>query len=132
MGELLNGSRSANSRGVKIPGLWLVDSSGAIKIFQEDILYCHHERDVTNIYFTCGRYTTTTVPLKRIEGRLCRKRFFRCHRNYIINLTYASEASNIDNTLSLFKRVSVPVSRRKKPQLLTMLESNSGDQNRSA
>jgi DNA-binding LytR/AlgR family response regulator len=72
----------------RIPGMWIMNTSGALKIDHEDILYCHHGNDVTKIFYLSGRFANAHVPLIKLEQRLCGKKFYRCHRNYIINLNY--------------------------------------------
>ena len=116
----------------RIPGMWIMNTSGALKIDHEDILYCHHGNDVTKIFYLSGRFANVHVPLKKLEQRLCGKKFYRCHRNYIINLNYAVGAIQVNDTLKLPCSRSIPVARRRKNQLLLKLEKIASDQNRSA
>ena len=116
----------------RIPGLWIMNTSGALKIDHEDILYCHHVNDVTKIFYLSGRLTKAHIPLIKLEQKLCRKKFYRCHRNYLINLNYAVGAIQDNDTLRLSSCRSVPVARRRKNQLLLMLEKVAPGQDRSA
>ncbi len=116
----------------RIPGLWIMNTSGVLKIDHEDILYCHHGNDVTKIFYLSGRLTKAHIPLIKLEQKLCRKKFYRCHRNYLINLNYAVGAVQDNDTLRLPSLCSIPVARRKKNQLLLKLEKVASDQNRSA
>ena len=105
---------------LKIPGIWLLDSSGAVKIDNDDIALCHHYRDITIIVYVSGRRTNVQVPLKGVEDKLCSKKFFRCHRNYLVNLNRAGKLS--DDTLTLPWWGPVPVSRRRRNKLKIKLE----------
>ncbi len=104
-----------------IPGLWLIDSSGAVKIDHDEILYCHHNNDITRIVYSGGRHTCAQVPLKRIEQRLCKKKFFRCHRNYLVNLDVAGRFLSGDDHISISGKSRIPVSRRRKGMLMDIL-----------
>ena len=119
-------------RSEKIPGLWLMGSSGAIRIYCDDIVYCHHNNDITKIVYSSGRFTTAQIPLKKIELKLCKNKFYRCHRNYLINLNHAGEGLRKDDTLGFQRRSSIPVSRRRKNTLLVKLEKIASGQDISA
>jgi two-component system, LytTR family, response regulator len=115
------------NRLVKIPGLWLLDSSGAVRIDHDDIIYCHHNNKVTHIVYSSGRLTRSQVPLKKIEEKLCKKKFYRCHRNYLVNLDRPGNCLQGNDTLFLPRRGSIPVSRRRRHELIVMMERiNSG------
>jgi two-component system, LytTR family, response regulator len=106
----------------KIPGLWLMEPSGAVRIDHDDILFCHRKNNNTKIVYLNGRSSDIHVPLKKLEEKLCRKKFYRCHRNYIINLDHAVSCIFLDNATLIFqRRGSIPVSRRRKNRLLVIL-----------
>ncbi len=104
-----------------IPGLWLIDSSGAVKIDHDEILYCHHNNDITRIVYAGGKYTCAQVPLKKIEQRLCKRKFFRCHRNYLVNLDAAGRYLSGADHISISGKSRIPVSRRRKGMLMDLL-----------
>lgn len=106
---------------LKIPGLWYRDSSGAVKINQDDIAYCYHSNDITRIVYAGGRHVCVQVPLKKIEDKLDRKNFFRCHRNYLVNLRHVEERFQDNDTLRFSPRQIVPVARRRRQQLIVRL-----------
>ncbi len=116
----------------RIPGIWVMNSSGVLKIDHENILYCHHVNNITRIFYLNGRLARASVSLIKLEQRLCEKKFYRCHRNYIINLNYAVGAVQDNDTLKLPCSRPIPVARRRKNQLLLKLEKITSDQNRSA
>jgi DNA-binding LytR/AlgR family response regulator len=107
---------------VKIPGLWLLDPAGAVKVNPENIVYCHHFRDLTRLVYDNGSRITVQVPLKKIEEKLRPNNFFRCHRNYLVNLRYARRGLLGDDFIKFPGRYNVPVARRKKTQLLVLID----------
>lgn len=114
-------SRDVKNR-INVPGIWIADSLGAVKIVAEDILYCHHINDVTRIIYTGGRSKRTHVPLKKIEEKLGKGKFYRCHRNYLINLEKVNEYLQDKDCIRIRKRFTVPVSRRRRNGLMLMLK----------
>lgn len=106
----------------KIPGLWLLDSAGAVKIDHDNITYCYHNNDITKIVYSTGRYTIAHISLKKIENKLCQKRFFRCHRNYIINLDHIGHLSEKGDTIIVGAHTKILVARRRRSKLLHMLD----------
>ncbi len=119
--QVSNQQKNAGNH-VKIPGLWLVDSSGAVKVDQDNIVYCHHYNNITKIVYSSGHFMTARIPLKKIEQKLCSKKFYRCHRNYLINLDYSGGRPDKADTLTIKRHTSVPVSRRRKSRLIGILE----------
>ncbi len=117
---------------VKFPGLWLQDSSGAVKINYDDIVYCEHASGVTKIVYICGKFKRVQVPLKRIEEKLCKQKFYRCHRNYLVNLDKVGNYDEKDEFLIMKCRINVPVSRRRRNNLKIRLGLSSPEQNISA
>lgn len=106
----------------KIPGLWLLDHSGAVRVDYDEILYCHHINDITKIVYLSGRHSNFQVSLKKLQEKLCRKKFYRCHRNYLINLDYTRKASlQCNDTLKMSVTKSIPVARRRKNELIRIL-----------
>jgi two-component system, LytTR family, response regulator len=106
----------------KIPGLWLMDHTGAIRVDYDEILYCQHINDITKIFFLSGRHSSIQVSLKKLQEKLCRKKFYRCHRNYLVNLDYTRMSSlQCNDTLKVSVTKSIPVARRRKNELIRIL-----------
>jgi DNA-binding LytR/AlgR family response regulator len=106
----------------KIPGLWLMDQSGAIRIDHDEIIYCHHINGITKIFYLSSRTSEIQVSLKKLQEKLCRKKFYRCHRNYLINLNYTEMAGmQYNDILKVSGRKAVPVARRRKNELIRIL-----------
>jgi len=112
---------------INIPGIWIADSSGAVKLLTEDILYCHHINDVTRIIYSGGRIKRAHVPLKKIEEKLGTEKFYRCHRNYLVNLEQVFEYNQEGECIRIRKRHTVPVSRRRRNGLRLRLINFSAD-----
>lgn len=71
--------------------------SGTRFIAHEDILYLKGERAYTTIYLRDGSNLVASRNLRHFEGLLeDDKRFFRCHRSYIVNLTCILEHVKTD------------------------------------
>lgn len=116
----------------KIPGLWIIGSTGAVKVDPDNIAYCYHNNDYTKIVYANGSYTEAQIPLKRIEGRLCSRRYFRCHRNYIAGLDRVSFFHDKGYALTFPGKGKVLVARRRKKQMLHMMEQLKTETGRSA
>ena len=117
---------------IKIPGLWMLDPSGAVRVDTESIVYCYHKEDYTNIVYTNGRSARAQIPLKRIEGKLCSKRYFRCHRNYIVGLEQVKYFHDKGYAVTFLGKGKVLVSRRRKKKMLHMMEQLKSGTGRSA
>jgi DNA-binding LytR/AlgR family response regulator len=107
---------------VKIPGLWLLDPAGAVKVNPENIVYCYHFRDLTRIVYDNGSRITVQVSLKKMEEKLRTDNFYRCHRNYLINLAHARRGTLANDAIKFPGHDKVPVARRKKTRLLNILD----------
>jgi len=110
-----------------MPGLWLVDSSGALRIDRDEIIYCYHNNDVTEIFYSGGRYTRAQISLNKIEQKLCKRKFYRCHRNYLVNVNIAGQGLAGDDTIKISGSGRIPVSRRRKGMLMDIIDSGSCD-----
>ncbi len=69
-----------------------------------------------------GSNEVIDLPLGRIEKMLTDQPFFRIHRSYLVNLSRIRELRIRENRLHIRMRGhDLPVSRRKKRQLLDLL-----------
>ncbi len=66
--------------------LFLHTKDGAILLNADDVILIQREDRYSVLYTAAGSFTTGDT-LAELESRLDPKRFFRCHRSYIINLT---------------------------------------------
>jgi DNA-binding LytR/AlgR family response regulator len=107
---------------IRIPGLWITGTAGAVKVDPDNIAYCYHNNDYTKIVYSNGSSTRAQIALKRIEDRLCRNRYYRCHRNYIVGLEQVRFFHDKGYAVTFFGKGKVLVSRRRKNKMLHMME----------
>lgn len=66
------------------------NKEGISFIDMDDIILIQRE-DRSTVIYTATEHYSTSEGLSEIEGRLNQTIFFRCHKSYIINLTYVSK-----------------------------------------
>ena len=90
----------------------------------QTIIRCNSEGNYTSIYFTNGKRLLIGKPLKEYEDILSGFGFERIHHSHIINLNHLVSYLNKDGGyVILSDNTSLPVSSRKKSQLLKILEN---------
>jgi two-component system LytT family response regulator len=100
-------------------------TSDGISIFElESIIRCSSEGNYTCIYFTNGKKMLFAKTLKEFEELLGQSGFERVHHSHIINLNHLTSYTNRDGGyVILSDKSTVPVSQRKKAQLLSILNN---------
>lgn len=100
-------------------------TSDGISIFELDsIVRCSSEGNYTCIYFTNGKKMLFAKTLKEFEELLGQSGFERVHHSHIVNLNHLSSYTNKDGGyVILSDKSTVPVSQRKKTQLLAILNN---------
>jgi len=89
----------------------------------QNIIRCNSEGNYTSIYLTNGKRLLIAKPLKEYESILSSFGFERIHHSHIINLNHLISYNNKDGGyVVLSDNTSLPVSSRKKAQLLKVLE----------
>lgn len=103
-------------------------TSDGISIFDlESIIRCSSEGNYTCLYFTSGKKMLFAKTLKEFEEMLGQSGFERVHHSHIINLDHLSSYTNKDGGyVILSDKSTVPVSQRKKAQLLAILNNFNG------
>ncbi len=87
-----------------------------------DIDYVFLFKGYTIMVMKNGSNEVIDLPLGRIESMLVDRHFFRVHRSYLVNLSRIRELRIKENRLHIRMRGhDLPVSRRKKRQLLDLL-----------
>ncbi|HEX3043160.1 MAG TPA: LytTR family DNA-binding domain-containing protein [Bacillota bacterium] len=76
-------------RGIRKIPLW--HNGRIVLINPQDILYYVVEKDEVSIIVKENMLYQSQEPLQYWEGRLREHKFFRCHRNYLINLEKVEE-----------------------------------------
>lgn len=94
----------------------------AVIIRADDILWVYAENRGVFVQSLDGEVFTAKNRLSDIEDKLDPKHFFRCHRNYLVNMRHARELAPGFNrgyllTLKGAVKVEAPVSRAKISQL---------------
>ncbi|NLC76423.1 MAG: response regulator transcription factor [Clostridia bacterium] len=107
-------------------GLIPVEYQGkTILLDEENIIYVHASNDYTFIKTAKDKYLTR-FTLKELEQRLDPKRFYRCHRSYLVNIKRTKEVIPLYNgTLILIvddaEKSEVPVSRAQAKRIRQLL-----------
>jgi two-component system LytT family response regulator len=102
----------------------LQTSQGVFLHELQTIIRCNSEGNYTSIHFTNGKRLLIAKPLKEYEDILSTFGFERIHHSHIINLNHLVSYLNKDGGyVVLSDNTSLPVSSRKKAQLLKMLEN---------
>lgn len=102
-----------------------LQTTEGISIFEiETIVKCSAESNYTCVYFTNGKKALFSKTLKEFEELLENSGFERIHHSHIINLNHLVNFTNKDGGYVLMSdKSTVPVSQRKKNQLIDALNS---------
>ena len=108
----------------KLERILLRDSEKVYLIDIKDIIRCTADDNYTRFYLHDGKELLISNTLKEYETLFDGLDFFRCHQSHLINLKYFAFFEKKDGGIIHMKDGStVPVSVRKKDQLLKMLET---------
>lgn len=89
----------------------------------DSIIYCEASRNYCSIYFIEGEKLFTAKTLLEIETMLHQFGFERIHQSYLINVSHLKKYSNKEGGhVMMSNGKQLPVSRRKKADLLMLLE----------
>ena len=88
-----------------------------VKLFFEDVLWVESLGDYIQ-FFTTEKRHTVHMTLKKVEERLPSHRFFRVHRQYIVNVEKIIDIQ--DNSILIRDKV-IPISRSHKEGLMQKL-----------
>ncbi len=109
----------------KFDKITLTSQEGLIVLKLADIQYLKSEGSYSTIYYGVGEKVTITKLLKEFEDLLPNTQFFRPHQSYMINLDYIHKVLKEEGGMILLSSgAKVPVSRRKKEQLIEWLNRN--------
>jgi two-component system LytT family response regulator len=87
-----------------------------------DIMVCESNSNYTNVRLSNGKNILVSKTLKEIEELLNELPFFRLHNSYLVNLQYAVRyLKGEGGSLVLNNDITIPVSRNKKEELLTLI-----------
>lgn len=102
-----------------------VPSRDGIELLRHgDILYLEASDSYTVVYAKNGKRTVSSKHIKVFEENLPPSRFFRVHKSYIINLEHLISLSRSEGNMAVLDSgAMVPVSRRKLPELMALLNT---------
>ena len=91
-----------------------ITTPGNIRFVEPDrIVYLESSNNYTSFHLNNGETYLMCKPLSYYEEMLTR-RFFRCHRSYLVNGKYIKEIDTVNgNLILLSNRKIVPISRRR-------------------
>lgn len=88
-----------------------------------DIIRCESNVNYTEFFFQNGKKLLVTRTLKDFEDLLSDQGFFRVHQSFLVNTKYIKEfQKEYGGFLLMSDGSSIPVSTRKRPEVLRMLE----------
>ena len=89
-----------------------------------DILRCESNVNYTEFHFSDGKKLLVTKTLKDFEDLLSEHGFFRVHQSHLVNTRCIKEFIKADGgSLLMSNGKTIPVSTRKRAQVLEMLEA---------
>jgi two-component system, LytTR family, response regulator len=88
----------------------------------EDIMYCKSDKGYTTFYLKNKREILVSKGLKDYESLLLPSGFLRCHQSYLVNFHYVEKYYR-EGYLKMLNNEQVPVSSRKKEEVLNYLEN---------
>jgi two-component system, LytTR family, response regulator len=87
-----------------------------------DISYCESNGNYTNFHLLNGKVILVSVTLKEYDDMLSEYGFFRAHKSFLVNLAHVERFEKSEGgSIVLADEVKIPVSYRKKEQLIEML-----------
>jgi two-component system LytT family response regulator len=120
--KLLNDSLKNNQRVHERLALHTQDKIFIVNI--SDIIRCESNVNYTEFYFTNAQKLLVTRTLKDFEDLLSDQGFYRVHQSHLVNTKYIKEFIKTDGGYLLMNDGgNVPVSSRKRPEVIKMLES---------
>jgi two-component system LytT family response regulator len=89
----------------------------------EDIIRCQSEDNYTFFYMEGGKKIVVSKTLKEYDELLQEHKFIRVHHSHLVNARKILELQKNDDMLVLCDQSQVPVSSRKKQEVIKALES---------
>ena len=119
--QLLNDSLRNHQKAHERLALHSLDKIHIVNI--SDILRCESSVNYTEFYFTNAKKMVVSKTLKEFEDLLGEQGFYRVHQSHLINTRYIREYVKTEGGHLIMSDGSmVPVSTRKKPEVIRMLE----------
>lgn len=91
-------------------------------VLVEHIMYCKSDKGYTTFFLNDKREILVSKGLKEYDELLEPWGFVRCHQSYLVNLKYVKKYYK-EGYLQLMNREEIPVSSRKRDEIVTSLEN---------
>ncbi len=89
-----------------------------------DIIHCQSDTYYTNIFFVNKKKLMVSKTLKEVEEMLDKEVFIRPHKSHLLNVNHVRSYLREDSGYILLSdQTKIPVSRRKKEQILKLLQN---------
>jgi len=119
--QLLNDSLKNHTKPHERLALHTQDKIHIVNI--SEIIRCESSVNYTEFYFNSGKKLLVTKTLKDFEDLLYDLGFYRVHQSHLVNTKYIKEFVKTDGGyLMMNDGCTVPVSTRKRPEVMKMLE----------
>ncbi|CAM1359711.1 conserved hypothetical protein [Tenacibaculum xiamenense] len=110
-------------REVKVIDKINISADGKVYLVdKKDVVYLKADKSYTTIFLTEERRIVATKTLKEVQKKFAFPEFYRVHNSYVINLNCVTEYNRGSSELTLIDGTVVSVSRRKKNELVEMLQ----------
>ncbi|MCC7030825.1 MAG: response regulator transcription factor [Chitinophagaceae bacterium] len=87
-----------------------------------DIIRCESNGNYTEFFFKESRKLLVTRTMKDYEDLLSPQGFYRVHQSHLVNTAYIKEFVKGDDELLMLDHTRIPVSTRRKAEVMKMLE----------
>lgn len=119
--KLLNESLKNSSKPHQRLALHTQDKIHIVNI--NDIIRCESNVNYTEFHFSNAKKLLVTKTLKDFDDLLSDQGFYRVHQSHLVNTKYIKEFVKSDGGyLMMTDGSSIPVSTRKRPEVMKMLE----------
>jgi len=118
--KLLNDSLKSNHKNQTRLALNTQEKIHIVNI--ADIIRCESDGNYTEFYFTNHKKILVTKTMKDFEEILTHHGFYRVHQSHLINTKFIKEFIKTDDTLLMEDNTQIPVSSRKRADVMKMLE----------
>lgn len=88
----------------------------------EDIMYCKSDKGYTTFFLKDKREILVSKGLIEYESALLPLGFVRCHQSYLVNFQYVKKYYR-EGVLQMMNNEQIPVSSRKKEEVMKYLEN---------
>ena len=106
-----------------MPKVSIPTQNGVILVQSAEIVRCESDSNYTHVHLTNGKRMTISKTLKEVEEHLSDDTFFRVHQSHLVNFSHVKKyVKGATGHLLLDDDTTIPVSRRKRSELLARIE----------